>query len=81
MNSEPPRQIDEETWRNRFIMMNLTRIGGTLVVLFGLLVWHTDMIVDPGSIAVGLPIALFGLTISFGGPKWLAHRWRTPPAP
>ena len=27
---------EEALWRNRFITLNLTRIGGTLVVLIGL---------------------------------------------
>jgi hypothetical protein len=72
---------DEETlWRNRFIAINLVRIGGTIVVLFALALWQSDLIVEGGSI-VGLPLALAGLVASFWGPKWLAARWRTPPGP
>jgi hypothetical protein len=73
--------IDEETWRNRFIMMNLTRIGGTAVVLVALGIWHSDWIAQGGSMAIGLPLALIGLVISFGGPRYLARKWRTPPGP
>jgi hypothetical protein len=73
-------QEEEALWRSRFITLNLTRIGGTLVVLFGLLVWQSDAIVPEGSI-VGLPIALAGLVASFAGPKWLIGKWRTPPNP
>ena len=29
-------KIDEATWRNRFILMNLTRIAGTVLVLVAL---------------------------------------------
>lgn len=72
--------VDEATWRNRFIMINLTRIGGTAVVLLGLLMWQSDFIRDGGSIW-GFPIAILGLVVSFGGPLVLARRWRTPPAP
>ena len=72
---------DEATWRNRFILINLVRIGGTIVVLIGLLIWHSDLIFQEGSIAVGLPLALLGLAVSFGGPQWLARKWRTPPNP
>lgn len=70
--------VGEDTWRNRFILMNLVRIGGTAVVLFALALWHSDLIVEGGSI-LGFPLALIGLAVSFGGPKWLSRRWRTPP--
>jgi len=71
---------DETLWRNRFILINLTRIGGTIVVLLAVLLWQSDTFVEGGHIA-GFPIALAGLAISFGGPRWLARRWRTPPGP
>jgi hypothetical protein len=64
--------------RNRFITMNLVGIGGTVLVLFSLVLWQTSMIVEGGSIA-GLPLAFVGLFISFLGPRWLARRWKTPP--
>lgn len=72
---------DEAMWRNRFILINLTRIGATVVVLFALILWQTDLIVEGGSVEVGLPLALAGLIASFAAPKWLARRWRTPPGP
>jgi len=79
MTSDPKRPVDEATWRNRFILINLVRIGGTIVVLFGLLVWHSDWLRRGGAIDIGLPMALIGLTVSFGGPLYLARRWRSPP--
>jgi hypothetical protein len=69
------KEVDETTWRNRFITMQLTRIGGTVVVLIGLLVWYSDVIAPP-SLVIGLPIALIGLVISFWGPKYLSRKWR-----
>jgi hypothetical protein len=75
----PPN--DEATWRNRFILMNLTRIGGTVIVLIGLGIWHSDWIRQGGHMAIGLPLALIGLAISFGGPRYLARKWRSPPQP
>lgn len=72
--------VDDTTWRNRFILMNVSRIAATVLVLFGLLLWQSDRIVEGGSI-LGLPVVLFGLVASFLAPKWLARRWRTPPAP
>jgi len=65
---------DDEIWRKRFIMVNLVRIGGTLLVLFALLLWQTDVIVEGGTI-LGFVLALVGLVISFFGPKFLAARW------
>jgi hypothetical protein len=73
-------QEEHAMWRNRFILLQLVRIGGTLVVLFALALWQSDLLVDGGSI-LGLPLALAGLVVSFYGPKKLARRWRTPPLP
>ena len=73
-----PPKIDQSTWRNRFILINMTRIGGTAMVLLGLVIWQSDSIREGGSI-LGFPIAILGLVISFGGPLMLARRWRTPP--
>ncbi len=70
---------DEAVWRNRFIAINLVRIGGTIVVLIALAIWNSDLLVEGGSIVIGLPLALAGLVVSFWGPKWLAARWKTPP--
>jgi hypothetical protein len=72
---------DETVWRNRFIAINLVRIGGTVVVLIGLAIWHSDLLAEGGSIVLGMPMALAGLVASFWGPKWLAARWKTPPSP
>ena len=70
---------DETLWRNRFILINLVRIGATIVVLLSLVLWQTDTFVEGGSI-IGFPLALAGVVASFWGPKWLARRWREPPA-
>jgi hypothetical protein len=74
--TDPERQTDEVTWRNRFILLNLTRIGGTVLVLIGLLAWHGDLLVEGGTILIGLPLCLIGLAISLFGPRTLARRWR-----
>jgi hypothetical protein len=80
MSSEPPPSpVSAETWRNRFIAINLVRIGGTLVVLVGLLIWQTDLLREGGWMGVGFPMALLGLLVAFGGSAMLVSRWRTPP--
>jgi hypothetical protein len=73
-------QEQEKMWRNRFIAINLVRIGGTVLALLGILLWQGDVFVEGGSI-IGFPIALIGLAISFVAPLKLSRRWRTPPAP
>jgi hypothetical protein len=70
----------EAQWRNRFVLINLVRIGGTVVVLLAVLLWQSDTFVTGGS-WIGFPIALIGLAISFLAPKYLARQWRTPPGP
>lgn len=72
-----PRE-EEALWRNRFILLNLARIGGTLVVLIGLMIWQTGWVREGGAVEIGLPLALIGLFVSFGAPKYLARKWRTP---
>lgn len=71
---------EDAVWRNRFIVMNLIRIGGTVGVIFCLLLWQSDVFVEGGTI-LGLPLALIFLVVSFFGPKIYASRWRDPPAP
>jgi hypothetical protein len=66
---------DEDVWRNRFVAVNLLRIGATAVVLFALVLWQTDLIV-PGGTIVGLPLALAGLVAAFWGPVWLSRHWK-----
>jgi hypothetical protein len=44
-------------------------------VLFSLLLWQTDYIVEGGT-WLGFPLALIGLVISFFGPRTLATHWK-----
>jgi len=67
--------ISEQTWRRRFILVNLVTIGGTILVLFALVLWQTNYIVRGGSI-LGFPLALIGLAISFFAPRLMASRWK-----
>lgn len=68
-------EVSEATWRRRFILINLLQIGSTILVLFALLLWQTDYIVQGGWWA-GFPLALFGLVISFFGPRTIARNWK-----
>jgi len=67
---------DDDLWRNRFIAVNLTRIGGTAVVLFGLILWQTDIVVRGGAPILGILLVAAGLIASFWGPTALSRHWR-----
>ena len=71
--------VDDATWRNRFLVMNLIRIGSTVGVLLSMLLWQSDVFVQGGTI-LGLPLGLAFLVLSFFGPKVYASRFREPPA-
>lgn len=68
--------VDEATWRNRFITLQLARIGGTILTLAGVYLMLSNSVQQGGSIVLGLPLALIGLVISFWGPKHLSRMWR-----
>ena len=68
-------EVSEATWRRRFILVNLVTIGGTILALFGILLWQTDYVVDGGS-ALGFGLAMIGLVISFFAPRALARHWK-----
>ncbi|MEA3034983.1 MAG: hypothetical protein QOH04_742 [Sphingomonadales bacterium] len=67
---------DDDLWRNRFIAVNLIRIGGTAIVLFGLILWQTNVIVPGGAPLAGIPLAAAGLIASFWAPIALARHWK-----
>jgi hypothetical protein len=67
---------DEAVWRDRFIQINMTRIGGTLIVLFGLIVWQSNVFQVGGNAMIGFPLTIIGLVASFGGPIWMTKRWK-----
>lgn len=76
MTPQDHRPPDEDVWRDRFITVNITRIGGTVVVLFGLVLWQTSLLVAGGAPLLGLPLVAIGLVASFWGPIALARHWK-----
>ena len=71
-----PDPQNDDLWRARFIQINFVRIGGSAIVFLGLAIWYTNVLVQGGTIVLGLPLALIGLLVSFLGPKWLARHWK-----
>lgn len=81
MNPNLPPSGDDKVARNRFILLNLVRIGGTAIVLFGLVAWQGDVVRAGGAPLIGIPLVAIGLVASFLAPQWMLRAWRTPPAP
>jgi hypothetical protein len=80
MTNEQPPPVSDAIWRNRFLTLNLVRIGGTILTLIGIVIWQGNLVRQGGSAAIGLPLAIAGLLISFIGAKRLRARWKTPPS-
>lgn len=69
---------EDRTARSRFLALTLIRLGGIALLMFGILVWRTDLLRDGGWPAIGIPLALIGFVESLLLPKFVASRWRTP---
>jgi hypothetical protein len=66
----------DTTARNRFLVINLLRLGGAAMVLIGLLM-TADRI--GGGAVLGYVLLVLGLLDMFAVPQVLSRRWRTPP--
>lgn len=66
----------DATARNRFLVINLLRLGGAAMVLIGLLM-TADRI--GGGAVLGYVLLVLGLLDMFAVPQVLSRRWRTPP--
>lgn len=64
--------------RSRFLALTLARLGGVVVVMLGIAIWQSDLVVDGGSAALGVPVFLLGLAETMFLPKFMASKWRTP---
>jgi len=64
--------------RGRFAVMTGIRLVGIVMMLGGMLIWHTDLLREGGWPLVGIPLFAVGLVDSLLLPRVLAARWRTP---
>jgi hypothetical protein len=81
MASRPPESsaIGDQA-RQRWMVLNLIRIGGIVFTLVGILM--TQGVVDIGgddNVLVGYGFIVLGLADAFIVPQFLARKWRTPP--
>ena len=79
MASRPPEFTpppSEDQARGRFVIINVARLSGVIMVLLGLLILEGGLDVPEVVGWVFLPIGLFEVFVL---PLILARRWRTPP--
>lgn len=65
--------IDENLARRRFAVLNVIRLGGLALVMFGLAI--TQGVIDLPR-ELGIALALIGLFDFFFVPRLFARRWR-----
>lgn len=66
---------DDTLARNRFMLLNLARIGGLAMVLIGLAIHYGKI---PAPEWAGYLLMAVGLVDFFFLPKLLARKWRNP---
>jgi len=71
-------QDREALARRRFFLIALSRTIGVVVMLAGMVLWHSPLLGEGGRPAIGAPVFFLGLAGSVLAPRWLARRWRTP---
>lgn len=66
---------DDTVARNRFMLLNLVRVAGLVMVLIGLAIQYGKI---PAPELLGYVLMGAGLVDFFFMPKLLARKWRTP---
>lgn len=64
--------------RNRFFVISFVRLGGAVLMMFGLLIANRRLGTLPRE--AGIVLVLFGAFEFALLPRLLARRWRSPPA-
>lgn len=67
--------VDDETARNRWAVIQATRLAGAILILTGILVRYQAV---AAPLAVGIVLIVAGILGFFLLPTLLARRWRTP---
>ena len=73
--SQSPREIAEAQARQRYIIMNLARVGGIALVLLGLAMARYAAPLSPEWI-FGAALAVMGLIEFFFLPRMIVRRWK-----
>ena len=70
-----PREAAEAQARQRFIIMNIARIGGLVLVMFGIVMTRSAPYLSAQWI-IGAGLAVLGLLEFFFLPAIVAKRWK-----
>jgi len=74
-NVPGPDHPDHDPAKGRFVMLQMMRFGGVLMVIGALLILSGKV---PGPPALGYGLLVFGAFEFFFMPMMLAKRWKTP---
>jgi hypothetical protein len=74
MNSPSPREAADARARTRYTIMNIARLGGVALVMFGIAI--IQGVVDL-PFALGVVLAVVGFADFFVVPLVLARAWKT----
>ena len=66
---------DEQIWKQRFLIYNLSRLIGLATILLGMLIGYTDLVREGGWPIVGLIIAFLGAVDAIFAPRLLKKSW------
>ncbi len=69
---------EDRMWRRRFLVMNLARLSGVLMVLLGLAITFGDLVTPGGSKLIGSLVIAAGMTDMILAPMLLRKAWRHP---
>lgn len=67
--------MNDDVWRNRFLILTLARLGGLAIFLLGIAVIYTDLLREGGWPAVGAILAMMGAIDATFSPKLLRKAW------
>ena len=69
-------QEKEQVARARFAALAMMRASGVMVMLVGLLIWHSGLVRPGGHAPIGSALFLVGVVLSLLIPPYLVRRWR-----
>ena len=72
---------EERRARSRYVVISACHIGGTMIALFGLVIWQGNVLRAGGWPSLGIGLFVIGAIEALLVPKLLARRWRSPPNP